>query len=211
MLELLDHEIFNKAQPNDLVPLICQNCRKVFYKTKKEILAVLSGRDKCHTREFCGKECQREFNLRSHTTRSIAEWQAEKYLNQLYPKEWIEFNDRSSIGMELDIVFVNRRLAVELNGGVHYRSIGANGDEKLRKQQERDETKRQLCEEAGYSLIVVDTRPLDHFSQKKAMKVFGRLRNTIDEEFERSEEENDDERHTRYYYLTNHFGNADKS
>lgn len=210
MLQIENLKIFNQAQSDDLVPLVCQNCRKVFYKPKKAILAVLSGRDRCHTREFCSSECQQQYHLRSHTTRSKAEHEAEEYLNKLYPQEWIEYNDRSAVGMELDIVFVDRKLAVELNGGVHYRSIGADGDKKLRKQQERDEEKRRLCEAAGYSLIVVDTRPLDHYSSKKAETVFGHMSDTIDEELKRSEEEHD-EKPPRYYYLTNHFNHFDDS
>lgn len=211
MLLIEDLEIFNEAQPDDPVALICQNCRQIFYKPKKEILAVLNGSNKRSTLEYCSCDCQRKACLRAHTTRSIAECQAEKYLSHVYPEEWIEFNDRNVLGMELDIVFVNRKLAVELNGGVHYRSIGADGDEKLRKQQERDEEKRRLCEEAGYSLIVVDTRPLDHYNPKKAETVFGRMSDTIDEELKRSEEKSNYEKSPRYYYLTNHFGNADKS
>lgn len=202
MLEIADIENFTEAQPDDSILLICQNCRKTFPRSKKAIQSVLEGRNTHDTFEYCSQDCQRNACLRDHTTRSIPELKAQEYLSQRYPNEWIEYNDRKAIDMELDIVFLDRKIAIELNGGFHYKGIGEDGEEKLRKQQARDEEKRRRCMESGYTLITVDTRQIDHFSYKKARIIFDDIGVIVDNEIKRLEEDETEQRTPTCYDLS---------
>ena len=71
--------------------------------------------------------------------------------------------------MELDIYVPRFRVGVEYQGQQHYHSVEAwGGEEALRKTQERDALKVELCKQAGVKLVTVDyTEPLtdEHIRQ----------------------------------------------
>lgn len=101
--------------------------------------------------------------------RKIGEgWISETILFQLvsnaFPLSKIERNIRPDWleKLELDIYLPEKNIAFEYQGQQHYYPIKAWGGEKaLKKLQQRDERKRQLCLQLGITLIEIDfTEPL---------------------------------------------------
>jgi hypothetical protein len=88
------------------------------------------------------------------TSRSKIELWLEKELKRIYPKIKFEFNNRTEVGLELDIYLPEHKIAFELNGPFHYYPIF--GRAKLNQQKKRDRTKIISCYEAGIDLYVVD-------------------------------------------------------
>lgn len=62
-------------------------------------------------------------------------------------------------GMEIDLWFPKRDLAMELNGNQHYVATEFYGEETVRKQRLRDAAKREICAREGINLVIV--RPQD--------------------------------------------------
>jgi hypothetical protein len=89
------------------------------------------------------------------TVRSKLEEHVEKELQHRISKELL-FNDKSVIGSELDIYDPEKKIAIELNGLLHYAPI--YGEEKLNKIIKNDKEKVTKCEELGIRLVVIDTR-----------------------------------------------------
>lgn len=79
-----------------------------------------------------------------------------KLITILHSTEVIEFHARPQFlgGLEIDIFLPQKRLAVEYQGIQHFKPIEHwGGAEALKKLQERDHKKRQLCEANGIRLI----------------------------------------------------------
>jgi len=78
-------------------------------------------------------------------------------------------NDRALLpsGLEIDIVIPHLKLAIELNGPVHYFPLF--GDEKLSKIRSADILKQVEIQAAGYSLLVIDISAYGYFKKAKAM------------------------------------------
>lgn len=72
----------------------------------------------------------------------------------MFPKIRFEFNNRTEIGLELDIFLPDYKIAFELNGIFHYEPIF--GRAKLNQQKRRDRSKIISCYEAGIDLYIVD-------------------------------------------------------
>jgi len=77
----------------------------------------------------------------------------ENRIKQMFPLTRCLYNDRQTLLTELDFYFPDLRLAIELNGIVHYEPIyGSNQFDKI---QNRDKQKQTLCATNGIELIVV--------------------------------------------------------
>lgn len=79
-------------------------------------------------------------------------------------------NNRDVVGLELDFYFPNLKLAIELNGILHYEPI--YGHDRLTKIQCNDKQKFIQCYNKGIELIVVDTTHIKKFKQHKAEEIF---------------------------------------
>ena len=60
-------------------------------------------------------------------------------------------NDKSAIGKELDIFLPELSAAIEVDGPTHFEPIF--GEDKLKRTQERDRAKEELCEQKGIHLF----------------------------------------------------------
>jgi hypothetical protein len=113
---------------------------------------------------FCGRSCSVSYankHKAAGTVRSKLEEHVERELHHRLSKELL-FNDKSVIGSELDIYDPEKKIAIELNGLLHYAPI--YGEEKLSKIIKNDKEKVTKCEELGIRLVVIDTREQNKFS-----------------------------------------------
>jgi hypothetical protein len=103
------------------------------------------------------------------TRRSKAEDYLCKLVRRDFPHLVLVQNDRSLLpsGLEIDIFIPALKLAIELNGPIHYYPLF--GESKLRKIQAADVQKQLEIQSAGCDLIVVDISAYGYFKKAKAM------------------------------------------
>ena len=77
------------------------------------------------------------------------------------------YNGKEIIGSELDFYFPSLKLAIELNGPVHYEPIF--GIDKLTQIQNNDKSKLRACDEKKIDLIIVSNSK--NFSKKYGEEV----------------------------------------
>lgn len=143
----------------------CSNCKTLFRKHGVEL-----KRTKNH---FCSRSCSASFNNRHKNLGRGRRSKAEDYLSELirsdYPSLAMRQNDRTLLpsGLEVDIVLPGLKLAIELNGPVHYFPLF--GQEKLAKVQAADIAKQLEIQSLGYGLIVIDISAYGYFKKVKRM------------------------------------------
>ncbi len=143
----------------------CANCKSLFRKHGIEL--------KRTNNHFCSRSCAAQFNNRHKNLGASRRSKAEEYLSGLirrdFPSLKIVRNDRSLLpsGLEVDIVIPRLRLAIELNGPIHYFPLF--GYEKLAKIRAADILKQAEIQAAGYSLLVIDISAYGYFKKAKAM------------------------------------------
>lgn len=88
-----------------------------------------------------------------------------KIVQGLYPKQKIlrHYRPKWLEGLELDIYIPDLKLGFEYQGIQHFKAVNHwGGKEQLKKQQEHDMRKRELCEKLGINLIYINYyEPLD--------------------------------------------------
>ena len=150
----------------------CSQCGCIIEKNKSEISK--SGNN------FCSRSCSVTYNNTHKTTgnrRSKLEIYLEQELTKLYPNHHILFNKKETINSELDIHFVDLKLAFELNGIFHYEPIF--GQDKLNQITNNDNRKFQACIENGIELCIIDSSSLKNFKEKNAKKYLDIIINII--------------------------------
>jgi len=123
-----------------------KECEKLRYVYKRHKLA------------FCNKSCRGkyfvQFNGLGGDKRSQLEEKIESYLKNDYPNLDIIFNDRNvCYSMELDIYIPSLKLAIEINGPVHFEPI--YGQETLESIQKKDATKLKICNTKHIDLSII--------------------------------------------------------
>lgn len=116
---------------------------------------------------FCSKSCAANYNNKHKkygTRRSKLERFLENQLKLNFPELRFFFNNRHTIGAELDFYFPDLKLAIELNGILHFQPI--YGKEKLLRIQEIDTEKRKSCFKSGIELIIFDVSRENQLTQK---------------------------------------------
>ncbi len=111
----------------------CGTCGKPLIRTNHRIKRSMSGKS------FCNHSCSTLYTSKHKTSgyrRSKIELYMEKCIKRDFPNLRVSFNDRKTVGLELDIYFPDLRLAFELNGIFHYEPIYGVG--KLDLIQDRD-------------------------------------------------------------------------
>jgi len=150
-----------KLFQNKRVTTTCAWCESTVVRQRMEIRKSKSGRS------FCNRSCAAKFNNRAkdHGCRvsQLEEYIAE-HLDVDIPSLVVIRNDKTLIGSELDFYFPDLRLALEINGILHYEPI--YGEDKFDRIQASDRQKVACCAQLGVELAVVDTsgckRPKDH-------------------------------------------------
>jgi hypothetical protein len=138
----------------------CANCDTTFYKIPSQIAKTNNN--------FCSKSCAATYNnkhKRFGTRRSKLENLIEGMLLAEYPKITFACNQKDIIGSELDFYFPNLKLAVQINGPLHYLPI--YGQKKLDQIQRMDEEKRTVCNNKGIILVEVDCSEDKYLNKKK--------------------------------------------
>lgn len=147
------------------ITLKCSNCNIDIVKTPRELKRSKSGN------HFCSKSCAAIYNNKHKSfgnRRSKLEIWLEEQLNKLYPNMNFLFNDKETIGSELDIYIPSLNIAFELNGIFHYEPI--YGVNKLQQIQENDQSKSKACHDAKIDLCVIDTSEQKYFKPKTSQK-----------------------------------------
>lgn len=151
------------CRPDSPKQVECKNCHKLFLKEARQIARTANN--------FCGRSCSARFHNRHKTSGTkiskLESWLKTK-LVEAYPELAILFNDRTTIGLELDIFIPRLNLAFELNGLFHYEPIF--GLDKLLKVQQRDKSKLAKCHEAGIDLCVLNVTDQLKFSETTSWK-----------------------------------------
>ena len=133
----------------------------------QECNCLLTGRWKI---KFCGRSCATTYNNKNKKTgsrRSKLELYIEEVLSKQFSSEEVLFNDKNTIGSELDIYFPKLKLAFELNGPFHYRPI--YGEEKFNRIKKMDEQKKSLCKAKGIELVSIDTQNQLQFTEQSSI------------------------------------------
>ena len=115
---------------------------------------------------FCNSSCAASYNNKHKTKgnrRSKLEMFIEQKLKLLYPNLEILFNDKLTIGSELDIYIPSLKLAFELNGIYHFEPI--HGSKKLESIHKNDINKFESCQKNLISLCVIDTSKQTYFKE----------------------------------------------
>lgn len=157
---------------NTQIECKCKYCDKTFFRTLKKTQKSKN--------QFCSNNCAAFYNNAHKTTgysRSKLEKWLEIKLKKLFPDLSIIYNDRLTIGAELDIYIASLNLAFELNGPFHYQPI--YGLDHLTEIQKRDKRKFALCEENGIEFCVIDTSTQKYFKEKTSMKYLDIITNII--------------------------------
>jgi hypothetical protein len=145
--------------------VLCANCKNTFRKHGVEL-----KRTRAH---FCSRSCSAQHNNKlkkfGATRRSKAEDYLCKLMRQDFPDLTLVQNDRSLLpsGLEIDIFIPSLKLAIELNGPIHYYPLF--GESKLKKIQAADVQKQLEIQLLGCDLLVVDISAYGYFKKAKAM------------------------------------------
>ena len=112
--------------------------------------------------------------------RSKLEIYVARRLKEDFPDLTLEECNRTLLDcLELDLYFPEVKIAIEINGGMHYRFVRYfhRTQENFEKQQQRDLKKKELCEELGIRLVEIPN--LKHFSNRYAQETYSHLVETL--------------------------------
>lgn len=138
----------------------CAWCSETVSKTPAEIR-------KTKTNVFCSKSCAARYNNRhkqTGTRRSKLGCYLEQQLKLNLPELNFLCNTKISIGAELDFYFPQLKLAIEVNGFLHFQPI--YGFDKLKRIQEIDREKVEKCFQADIKLYILDVSQEFHLTQE---------------------------------------------
>lgn len=148
----------------------CAQCNKDLARTKSDLS---DGHNK-NKLVFCSRSCRMTYqNINNPSTRFCNQSKPEKFLFNLiktdFPLLDIEQNNRKLLPskLEIDILIPKFKLAIELNGPVHYFPI--YGEDKLKNCQHKDIKKQQEIHDMGLSLLVLD---ISRLCSKKKTTIF---------------------------------------
>lgn len=157
----------------------CHQCGAEFEELESKIIhdKVLGYKNK-----FCSMSCG-TIHRNKHKTwgggRSKLEKYVEKKLLELYPNIKFLFNDRLTVGLELDIYIPELKLAFEFNGPLHYEAF--HGQDVLNDIRNRDSRKFQNCIENKISLCIIDVSKFSYFKIEKAEEFLRMVTKIIDD------------------------------
>jgi len=135
--------------------LKCEGCGSSVLRTDNQL------RQMKHGKPYCSKSCRmKHYNAnileRTSNQRSRAEDILANLIKADFPDLEVSVNNRQILPsrLELDIYLPTAKLAIELNGPVHYFPI--YGEERLTKVQVRDSQKHKETQELDIGLLILD-------------------------------------------------------
>lgn len=138
----------------------CNNCNVSFVKKFRHLKRSKSGN------HFCSKSCAATYNNKNKThgtRRSKLEVWLENQLTMLYPNLIIDYNQKNTIGSELDIYIPSLKLAFELNGIFHCEPVF--GQRKLDQVLFNNINKFKACQDNNITLCIIDTSKQKYFKE----------------------------------------------
>jgi hypothetical protein len=152
----------------------CANCGINFLKIPSQIAKTKNN--------FCSKSCAATFNNKNKkfgTRRSKLENLIEAMLVAEYSDILFSCNQKSAIGSELDFYFPTLKLAIQINGPLHYQPI--YGQKKLDQIQRMDAEKRLACQAHNIRLIELDCSEDKYLNTKKIEERLSQIKIILEE------------------------------
>ena len=150
----------------------CTMCNKQILKPKHACIG--------SNNLFCNKSCRMKFfniNTKTRQSRSKLEIYLESQLTMLYPSDIFIFNDRKTIGYELDIYAPKLQLAIEINGIAHYQPI--YGIKEYERRSSIDREKIQKCKDHNITLITIDVSGERNFNISVGEKYLTQIKEVV--------------------------------
>lgn len=154
--------------------VVCANCNASFLKLPSQISKTKNN--------FCSKSCAATFNNKNKkygTRRSKLENLIEAMLVAEYSDILFSCNQKSAIGSELDFYFPTLKLAIQINGPLHYQPI--YGQKKLDQIQRMDAEKRLACQAHNIRLIELDCSEDKYLNKKKIEERLSQIKIILEE------------------------------
>jgi hypothetical protein len=150
-----------------LSPKKCSQCSEAlnFYK---------------RTYKFCSSSCAATYNninKKHGSRRSKLEIFLEEQIRSYYPNLQLLCNDKETINSELDFYFPELKLAIELNGILHFEPI--YGHKKLEQIQNNDSKKYFLCCQKQINLAIIDSSTCKYLNQSAKSKYWSIINSVI--------------------------------
>lgn len=168
------HGRYNEAIKNGWNFFCSIKCRYAYQEKGKEFFCAFCSQSVKKTpaqirqtkaNVFCSKSCAARYN-NSHKSkgsrRSKLEYYIEQQLKLYFPSQYFLCNTKKPIGLELDFYFPNLKLAIEINGFLHYQPI--YGFKKLKRIQELDSEKALRCIKESILLCIIDVSNEPHLT-----------------------------------------------
>lgn len=171
----------------ELITLNCTFCGNEFQRKYK---SYRNNQLYDHKKPFCSRRCNAKFKYKFYTNgRSKLEEWIEKKLSSMYPSLKINYNDRDTVGIELDIYIPSLELAFELNGIHHYKPI--YGIPNFVNSTFRDVIKEHKCKTRHIDLYVLDCREFSHPNEEKDNIFLEEITKRIEEKLKAVSESHD--------------------
>lgn len=134
---------------------------------------------------FCSNSCAVKFTHKkgSYKPRRISKFEqhCSKELLLKYPKLEFIFNNRTKVGLELDIYIPELFIAIEIQGIYHYKPI--YGDEKFQRTIKNDKIKAEQCRINNIKLYMIDISMIGHLSVKLVNPKMSQIISIIDSHY----------------------------
>lgn len=153
----------------------CANCGVSFSKLPSQIAKTNNN--------FCSKSCAATFNNKHKkfgNRRSKIELLIEQMLLAEYPELLFYCNQKDVIGSELDFYFPSLKLAVQIQGPLHYQPI--YGQTKLDQIQSMDKEKRAACQAQNIKLIELDYSNDKYLNKERIEERLSQIKTILAEE-----------------------------
>lgn len=129
---------------------ICRHCQIKFRRAIRH--------EKRLRNIFCSPSCRSSYYSKRNSTKRTSKIEEAIYsvLRKRWEKIHILRNDRKFLlcGYEIDIFIPSKKLAIEVNGPIHYKPI--HGEERLKQARHNDFIKKAELTTRNISLIIID-------------------------------------------------------
>ena len=138
--------------------------------------------DKSKSKRFyCDSSCAATYNNKHKSfgyKRSKLELYIQDQLLVDFPDVNFEFNTKVVINSELDVYCPELKLAIEINGIVHYEPL--YGEDKFERLQNNDQQKMIECFKQGIELIVINASSHSYVTDKTCDKYYQEVKSIIE-------------------------------